>query len=134
MPKAPGTWGTLVAVPLVWWLLPVMPLWAYVALTAAMFLIGVWLCHVTARDLNVHDHPGIVWDEIVGYMITMIAAPTGWQWLLLGFVLFRIFDILKPPPIKQIDKHVHGGFGIMLDDVLAGIFAALCLQFVAYFF
>ncbi len=131
-PKAPGTFGTLVAVPIVW-LLPEMSLWTYLALTLAMALLGVWLCHVTARDLNVHDHPGIVWDEIVGYMITMAAAPQGWQWLLLGFVLFRFFDIVKPPPIKQIDRHVHGGLGIMLDDVLAGVFALICLQLIANF-
>ena len=83
---------------------------------------------VTARHLGVHDHPGIVWDEFVGYWLTMTAAPLTWQWLLLGFCLFRVFDILKPWPIRQVDRRVGGGFGIMLDDVLAGVFAWLVLQ------
>lgn len=127
MPFAPGTFGTLVAIP-VFLLFSGLTLWLYLLLTAVMLLLGIWLCHVTAHDLGVHDHSGIVWDEIVGYLITMIAAPPTWQTIVLGFVLFRIFDILKPWPIGWVDKRVQGGLGIMLDDVLAGIFAALVLQ------
>ncbi|MEW5756674.1 MAG: phosphatidylglycerophosphatase A [Pseudomonadota bacterium] len=130
-PKAPGTFGTLAGIPFVlacWQL----PLAQYVLITLALALLGIWLCGQTARDLGVHDHPGIVWDEIVGYMITMTAAPPGWLWFVIGFVLFRFFDILKPWPIRYLDKHVHGGFGIMIDDVLAGIFAAIVLQLLAH--
>ncbi len=127
MPRAPGTWGTLVALPIYGLMVGLAPL-PYVALTALLFLVGIWLCHVTARDLQVHDHPGIVWDEIVGYLVTMIAAPEGWLWWLLGFLLFRLFDILKPWPIRIADRRVGGGFGIMLDDLLAGVMAWACLQ------
>ncbi len=130
-PKAPGTFGTLAAVPF-YWLLSGLSLPLYLALTALAALLGIWLCGYTARRLGEHDHPSIVWDEFVGYFITMIAAPAGWQWPVLGFVLFRLFDILKPWPIRWIDRHVHGGFGIMLDDVLAGVMAWLVLQGIAW--
>jgi len=131
-PKAPGTVGTLVAVPL-YLLLQGLTLWAYLLLLVLAFLLGVWLCGVTARNLGVHDHPGIVWDEFIGYWLTMAAAPQGWQWVLLGFVLFRLFDIVKPWPIRQADRRLGGGFGIMFDDVLAGIYAWLVLQAVIAF-
>ncbi|HIP80964.1 MAG TPA: phosphatidylglycerophosphatase A, partial [Leucothrix mucor] len=85
-------------------------------------------CGKSSDILGVHDHSGIVWDEFAGYFITMIAAPTGWFWVLLGFALFRLFDIWKPWPISVLDKKVHGGFGIMVDDILAGVFALGCLQ------
>jgi len=124
---APGTMGTLVAVPL-YLLLQPLSLIYYVAVAILITLIGVWICDRSANTLGVHDHPGIVWDEIAGYLITMIAAPTGWQWIVLGFVLFRLFDIWKPWPIKLIDRQVAGGFGIMLDDVVAALFAWGMLQ------
>lgn len=126
-PKAPGTFGTLAAVPL-WYLMAQTSLPVYLVLTLAAFVIGIWLCGRTSRDLGVHDHGGIVWDEFVGYWITMIAVPADWIWALLGFILFRLFDIWKPWPIRPVDRRVHGGLGIMLDDVLAGVFAALVLQ------
>ena len=126
-PRAPGTAGTVVAL-LLYIPLSHLPLMAYLAVTLAATLIGIWLCGVTSRDLGVHDHGGIVWDEFAGFWITMIAAPSGWLWLALGFALFRLLDILKPWPIKWADTRVPGGLGIMLDDVLAGIMAALCLQ------
>ncbi len=131
MPFAPGTFGTLAALPIYLLMLP-LSLWAYLAVVWVMTLLGVWLCHVTSRDLGVHDHGGIVWDEIVGYLITMIAAPPGWQWIVAGFVLFRFFDIIKPWPIGWADRRVHGGLGIMLDDVLAGVLAWVVLQGVAF--
>jgi len=131
-PKAPGTWGTLVAVP-IFILMQDLSLSVYLGLVVAITALGIWLCDVTAKDLGVHDHPGIVWDEIAGYLITMIAAPSGWLWCLIGFVLFRLFDIIKPWPIHVIDKGVDGGLGIMLDDVLAGLMALACLQLLAYF-
>lgn len=126
-PKAPGTAGTLVAIPL-YLLLAQLPLWAYVLAVVVAFAVGVYLCEKTSREMGVHDHPGIVWDEFVGYWITMIGAPAGWLWVLLGFVFFRIFDVLKPWPIRWLDEHVQGGFGIMIDDVLAGVMALLCMQ------
>jgi len=126
-PVAPGTFGTLAAIPLYLLLAP-LPLWGYLLAVAAVSLAGIWLCDRTSRDLGVHDHPGIVWDEFAGYLVTMIAAPAGWLWIAVGFALFRFFDILKPWPIRWIDRQVHGGFGIMLDDLLAGVFAALALQ------
>lgn len=126
-PVAPGTFGTLAAIPL-FLLLQTLPVSAYIAVVAAAFLLGIWLCGVTARQLGVHDHPGIVWDEFVGYWVTMLAAPPGWWWLVAGFVLFRLFDILKPWPIRWIDRRVGGGFGIMLDDLIAGGMAWLVLQ------
>lgn len=131
IPKAPGTWGTGVAIP-IFLVLQGVSLPVYLALVLVLSLLGIWICGVVARDLGVHDHPGIVWDEIVGYLITMIAAPAGWPWWLAGFVLFRIFDILKPWPIRVIDKGVEGGFGIMLDDILAGLMALACLQLGAW--
>ncbi len=131
MPFAPGTFGTLAALPIYLLMVP-LSLWVYLAVVVVMTLLGVWLCHVTSRDLGVHDHGGIVWDEIVGYLITMIAAPPGWQWMIAGFVLFRFFDIIKPWPIGWADRRVHGGLGIMLDDVLAAMLAWAVLQGVAF--
>lgn len=128
-PFAPGTFGTLAAIPL-YWLLADLPLWTYVSVTAALFLFGCWLCGWSARDLGVHDHSGIVWDEVVGLLITLTAVPSNWLNVAAGFVLFRIFDIWKPWPIRVVDVRVGGGFGVMLDDVLAGIYAAICLQLI----
>ena len=127
MPRAPGTAGTVVAIP-VFLLVQSLDWPLYLALTALLFVAGIAICRHTARRLGVHDHPGIVWDEIVGYLVTMTLAPAGWPWIVLGFVLFRFFDVLKPWPIRWCDRHVHGGFGIMLDDLLAGLFAAGVLQ------
>ena len=132
-PWAPGTAGTLVALPL-YWMLSGLALPAYLGLTLVALLVGFYLCGFTARELAVHDHPGIVWDEVVGYLITMIAAPPGWLWMLAGFALFRLFDIAKPWPIRWLDRQVGGGLGIMLDDVLAGVFALVCLQLMAFMF
>jgi len=126
-PVAPGTAGTLVGVVLDW-LLRYWGLAPRLAIVVLMFLAGVWLCGESARRLAVHDHPGIVWDEIVGYMAAMLVAPGGWQWALAGFVLFRIFDILKPWPIRDVDHRLSGGLGIMLDDVLAAAYAAMVLS------
>jgi len=125
-PKAPGTAGTVAAIPV--WLLMPSSLTAYLLVTVALFAVGVWLCSVCANNLNVHDHPGIVWDEIVGYLVTMIAVPKDITLIIGGFVLFRLFDILKPWPIGWIDRRVQGGMGIMLDDIIAGLFAAAVLQ------
>ncbi len=128
----PGTMGTLAAIPL-YYLLSSINIWLYFFVIVLSSIVGIWLCGVTAKLLGVHDHGGIVWDEFVGYWITMFCAPAGWQWMVVGFVFFRIFDILKPWPISIADKKVAGGWGIMFDDILAGVAAALCLQAVHYF-
>jgi phosphatidylglycerophosphatase A len=126
-PRAPGTMGTLAAIPL-WWLLSHLPLAAYAAVTLLVCVAGVWICDRAARDFGVHDHPAIVWDEIAGFLITMLMVPAGLIWVVAGFVLFRLFDIIKPWPIGWVDRHVGGGFGIMIDDVIAGVFAAGVMQ------
>jgi phosphatidylglycerophosphatase A len=132
-PWLPGTAGTLAAVPLYWLAVHWLPFSGYLALLLAAFLIGIYVCGRAAHKLGVHDHGGIVWDEFVGFWITMVAVPPDWLWVLLGFVLFRIFDMAKPWPIKAVDRRVSGGFGIMLDDVLAGLAAWACLHGLIYF-
>ena len=126
-PFAPGTFGSLVALPIIL-LLQFHPLWSYLVVTTLAVSCGVIICQRVADDLGVHDHPAIVWDEIAGMLITFIALPLTPLTLLLGFVLFRFFDIVKPFPIRLIDKKVDGGLGIMLDDVIAGIFASMALR------
>jgi len=133
-PKAPGTVGTLVGLP-IFALLCSLQWPAYLAATLLLFVAGCWICGESARLLGVHDHGGIVFDEIVGFLLA--AAPlvvwrptTGIVWglgLLAAFLLFRVFDIWKPWPIRWLDRNVHGGLGIMLDDVLAAVFAAVPL-------
>lgn len=132
-PKAPGTVGTLVAIP-IYVCFSDLPLLWYGLILVASFIFGVWVCDRASKALGVHDHGGIVWDEFVGYWITMFAAPQGWAWIIVGFVLFRLFDIWKPKPIDILDKKVHGGLGIMLDDVLAGLYAWGVMQLLAFFF
>lgn len=131
MPKAPGTFGTLAAIP-VYLLLVQFDIWLYILATCIITVAGVFICDYTSKALGVHDHSGIVIDEVAGFLITMIAVPFQWQWILVGFVLFRLFDIVKPWPISWLDKRVQGGFGIMIDDVLAGVFALICLQLIIH--
>jgi phosphatidylglycerophosphatase A len=126
-PKAPGTMGTLAAIPL-WYLLAQLPLFGYLAGLAVVIAVGPYLCGKTARDLGEHDHGGIVWDEFAGFLLTMVLVPVGIWTALIGFALFRLFDILKPWPIGWLDRHIHGGTGIMVDDLVAGIYAAACIQ------
>lgn len=133
VPTGPGTAGTVVAIP-VYLLLQPLPVTVYAALVAALFIVGIPVCAHAARRMGVHDHPGIVWDEIVGYLVTMTFAPQGWLWIAAGFILFRLFDIAKPWPIRLLDRKVGGGFGIMVDDLLAGIFAAALLQLLVMYF
>lgn len=128
-PKAPGTFGTLAAIPF-FFLMLFLPTWDYILVVIVSAVLGIYFCQSAADDFGVHDHPAIVWDEFVGLWIALFPlslVPFEWHWLVLGFVLFRVFDILKPWPISYIDKHVQGGVGIMLDDVLAGIAAAVLL-------
>ena len=130
--KAPGTFGTLAALPLVCLVSVTTPLWLYAVLALLGSIAGVWICGKTAEDMGVHDDAGIVWDEVIGMLITLFAVPLSWQNILLAFALFRLFDIVKPWPISYLDKHLHGGLGIMLDDVVAGLAALACMQFLLY--
>ena len=137
-PKAPGTFGTVVGV-ILYLPLSLLPLDLYLGLLLIISLIGIPLCGRTARDLGVHDHSGIVWDEIAGYLLTLgvlalatgalpdIHSAQGWLWITLGFIAFRLYDIWKPRPICVADRQVPGGLGIMFDDLLAGLIAGATL-------
>lgn len=127
---APGTWGTLGAVPL-YWLLQVMTPLNYMIITLCLFFLGVWVTGRSASLLGVPDYSGIVWDEVVGFLMTMFLAPKGMVWVGVGFGLFRLFDIVKPYPIKYLEA-APGGWGIMLDDAAAAVYAALVLQGIAW--
>lgn len=129
-PRAPGTFGTLLGIPLLF-LMP-QHIGLNLLVIAVLFALGVWCCDVCAKVLGVHDHPGIVWDEVVGYLLVMVAVPRTLTFIVIGFILFRLFDIVKPWPIRVVDRNVHGGFGIMLDDILAAVFAAVVLQIIIF--
>ncbi len=126
-PRAPGTAGTLVAAA-VWLALPAQAFALEMLLICCAAAAGVRICGRSAARRGGGDHPGIVWDEFVGCWITLALVPAGWGWALAGLLLFRLLDILKPWPIKWFDRNLGGGLGIMLDDVVAGIMAALCMQ------
>ena len=132
-PKAPGTAGTVAAIPLYLLLMSLAGPWAYGVFTAVAFFAGIYICGYTAARLQADDPGPVVWDEVVGYLITMAFLPFGVWWMLAGFLLFRLFDIWKPWPIRWLDRHVKGGLGIMLDDVAAAAFARLLLGIAAYF-
>jgi len=125
-PKGPGTAGTLATFP-VYFALQGLSAPAYWAVVAVFLLAGIWICERASRALGVHDYGGIVWDEIAAFLMVLPFAPAGWLGFVLAFALFRLFDIWKPFPIGWFDRRVHGGFGVMLDDVLAAGYAVLCL-------
>ena len=125
-PVAPGTVGTLVAVPFALMLL-FAPLWVTAIVASLAFLAGIPLCGASAKSLGVHDHPAIVWDEIAAFLFLPLVLPPEPIWLVPAFLLFRFFDIVKPWPIRDLDHRLDGGLGIMLDDLVAAIFAAVCL-------
>ena len=127
IPIAPGTFGTLLAFPMHAWLLPRVGDQAFALLLPAMFLVGVWACHVTGRNLGVHDHGGMVWDETVAFLLVLYFTPAGSAWQAFAFLLFRLFDILKPMPIRHFDRTVRNGLGVMFDDGLAAFYTLLCL-------
>ncbi|MEZ5444282.1 MAG: phosphatidylglycerophosphatase A [Gammaproteobacteria bacterium] len=127
VPRAPGTFGTLVGVVL-YLALHGLPLAGYLVATAVAIVLGIAVCGRAARRLGVHDHPSIVWDEVAGYLVTMCGAPGGWGWVLAGFLLFRLLDIAKPWPIRWFDRRLSGGLGIMADDLAAGLLAMAILQ------
>lgn len=123
---APGTWGSLAGTFIGVILLALLGTKTFLILTALCFALGCYLCQKTADDMGVHDHGTIVWDEFVGIFIVLASVPElSWQWILMAFVLFRFFDILKPYPIRYFDEKLKSGFGIMVDDVLAAIYAVI---------
>lgn len=131
MPVAPGTFGTLMAIPF-YLLLQPLPWYAYLIFVIIFIILSAWLSDYVSRAIKVHDHPGMNIDEFAGFFVTMINAPLGFEWILLGFLLFRIFDIWKPWPIRYLDENVHGGFGMLLDDVVAGIFSMIIIQILSH--
>ncbi len=124
---APGTFGTLVAFPIYWYLAPRLSDALFLFVLIWAFAIGVWASDITGRALGVADYGGIVWDEIVAMLLVLFFTPPGWEWSLLAFALFRFFDIVKPPPIRHFDSNWHGGMGVMFDDLLAAGYALLCM-------
>jgi len=133
IPFAPGTFGTLICVPFYLALQPISTL-SYCLITLFVIFASIWICGKVSRDINIQDHQGMCLDEVPGFFVTMIHAPQGWQWVLLGFALFRLFDIWKPWPIRYVDKNIHGGFGMIFDDVLAGVYAFVIMQIIAKIF
>ena len=129
-PRSPGTMGTLVAFPVFWCLEPLLTDALFILVLIAAFAFGVWVCEKTGRALGVADYGGIVWDEIVAFLLVLFFTPDGFFWSLLSFSLFRFFDILKPPPIRHFDRTWHGGLGVMFDDILAAGYTLLCLALV----
>jgi phosphatidylglycerophosphatase A len=127
IPFAPGTMGTLAAFPLFWlfnhYLSPVL----FLLLIDIMFIAGIWACGLSGKALGSPDHGGMVWDETVAFLLVLYFTPVDWVWQLVAFILFRLFDIAKPQPIRYYDSHLQGGFGVMLDDILAAFFTLLCL-------
>ncbi|WP_100656336.1 phosphatidylglycerophosphatase A [Alteromonas flava] len=127
IPFMPGTMGSLAALPLLGLLALVGMEWTLICAVLAS-ISGIWLCGKTAQDMGMHDHGSIVWDEVAGMLVAFLFIPITPLTLIAGFVLFRIFDILKPWPINFLDKHLHGGLGIMLDDIVAGLMTCACLH------
>jgi phosphatidylglycerophosphatase A len=128
-PRAPGTVGTLLGLPLFWLIAAATAsLSIRIALLVAAFLLGIWACARTGRALGVADHGGMVWDEIVAYALVLLFTPPGWLWIALAFALFRLFDILKPWPIRVADTHLKNGFGVMFDDLLAAGYAIAAIE------
>ena len=125
-PIVPGTMGSLAAIPF-WYLMTFLPWQLYSLVVMLGICIGVYLCHQTAKDMGVHDHGSIVWDEIVPFWLVLLFSPAGWLWQTAAFLLFRIFDIVKPPPVSWADRRFKGGFGVMFDDIVAAGYALLAL-------
>ncbi len=124
-PLAPGTAGTLLALPLHWWLAPQFSAHAWLGVLAAGFVLGIWACGRTGRALGVADHGCLVWDEIVAFALVLSFTQAGYAWQAFAFLLFRLFDVVKPPPIRYYDRRLHSGFGVMFDDLLAAAYTLL---------
>lgn len=127
---APGTAGTLVGFPIYWLIAPYYSAWEMLALIGVLFAIGVWACGVAGRNLGISDHGGMCWDEIVAFLLILEVAPKDLYWQVAAFFLFRIFDVVKPSPIRELEKRMKGGFGVMFDDILAAGYTLLALAIV----
>jgi phosphatidylglycerophosphatase A len=124
-PVAPGTFGTLLAFPVYWLIQPRLAPFEYLLLVVALFAIGIWACELTGRALGVADHGGMVWDEVVAFLLVLFFLPPGPVWQGAAFLVFRVFDILKPPPIRYYERTFKNGFGVMLDDLVAAFYTLL---------
>ena len=131
IPVAPGTFGTLIAIPF-YLAMQTLSVSSYLALLLLIIVTSMWICHKVTLEIGIEDHQGMCLDEVVGFLVTMFYAPHGWKWIWFGFILFRLFDILKPWPIRYVDRNIHGGVGIILDDVLAGVLSCIVLQIFAH--
>ena len=130
-PKAPGTFGTLMGLPL-FWLISSYTLHTQLLIITALFLLGIYFCHKTGQDLGLADHGSMVWDEIVAMMLVLTIAGNSWTLWLIAFLLFRLFDIWKPYPICYFDAKLKNGFGVMFDDLLAAIYTILVIKFIIW--
>jgi phosphatidylglycerophosphatase A len=132
-PVAPGTVGTLLGWPIFWaitWLDPAYRDAWLLCIALVLFCVGIWACARTGRDLGIPDHSGMVWDEVVAFLLILTLIPPGWAWQVGAFFLFRVFDVLKPPPIRQVDRTWKGGFGVMADDIIAAFYTLLVIAIV----
>jgi phosphatidylglycerophosphatase A len=129
-PFAPGTFGTLLAVPIFLLLAPRLDPIGLLIVLGFMFLAGIWVCDRTGRDLGVPDHQAMVWDEVVAFMLVLFFTPPTLVWLVVAFLLFRLFDVLKPGPIRYIETRFRGGFGVMIDDLVAAFMTLICLALI----
>lgn len=134
IPRAPGTFGTLLALPIFWLAAPRLDPAVFLAGLAALFVIGVWACEVTGRALGDADYGGMVWDETVAFLLVLFFTPVYGYWQAFAFLLFRLFDIAKPPPIRYYERAFKGGFGVMIDDVAAAFYTVLVLALARTFF
>ena len=124
-PFAPGTFGTLLALPLYWLIAPELGPYDYLLVVGGLFILGIWACDVAGRALGAADHGGMVWDEVVAFMLVLFFVPATPVWQAAAFVLFRVFDILKPPPIRYYERIFKNGFGVMLDDIVAALYTLI---------
>jgi phosphatidylglycerophosphatase A len=124
-PVAPGTWGTLLALPVYWLVTPLLDPIGYLLMVAVLFLLGIWACEVTGRALGASDHGGMVWDETVAFLLVLFFVPATLPWQAGAFLLFRLLDILKPPPIRYYERTFRNGFGVMLDDLVAALYTLI---------
>ena len=134
VPVAPGTWGTLLALPVFLLVSPRLEPVEFLLMLLALFALGVWACDVTGRTLGNSDHGGMVWDETVAFLLVLFFTPAGLHWQALAFLIFRLFDILKPPPIRYYERTFKNGFGVMLDDLIAAFYTLLVLAAVRTLF
>ncbi|MFV9989116.1 MAG: phosphatidylglycerophosphatase A [Coxiella endosymbiont of Dermacentor nuttalli] len=133
MPWMPGTFGTMLGV-VFYFFLSQFSLFTYSIITFILFMFGVIICDITNRHFGTFDHPATVWDEVVGFLFVMIAIPKIWYFILMGFILFRTFDIWKPCPIRWLERNIKGGFGVMIDDIMAALYAWITLNIIVNVF